>query len=106
MPICLVCMPAGMASPSWRYALPVMCSQEAEKGDTGMNDRERDELRSKQDKLIELTSSRRSDLHISGHPESPTIEQLSITLFPRWETTIDRLIDHLTARYQGGGHNE
>jgi len=62
-----------------------------------MTDKDRDRIRAKQDRLLELAENRYPDhFQISAMDAgSPTISQLRTGLHPSWESTIDNAIREL-----------
>ena len=63
-----------------------------------MSDWERDRLREKQDRLLELCEGMNPHLRISFHcPGSPTLAELETYLYPEWEDVVDAQIRRLEA---------
>ena len=62
-----------------------------------MGDIDRDRLRVKQNRLLELAKGRyKDDIRISDYaPGSPTIGQLRDCIFPQWEYAIDLAIQSM-----------
>ncbi len=62
-----------------------------------MADNDRDRLRAKQNRLLELAKGRYADnIQISGEAAgSPTIGQLRGCIFPQWEYAIDLAIESM-----------
>jgi hypothetical protein len=58
-----------------------------------MTRQDRDRVRAKQDRLLELSAKVPRDYRIAaGYPGSPTLLQIASTLYPEWETVIDQAI--------------
>ncbi len=58
-----------------------------------MNNQDRDRIRAKQDRLLELSAKVPRDYRIAADcPGSPTLLQIASTLYPEWETMIDQSI--------------
>jgi hypothetical protein len=66
--------------------------------DNDMSDQDRDRIRAKQDRLIDLAIAKHIhlDLQISGeYAGAPTIRNLINVLWPDWESVIDSAITYL-----------
>jgi hypothetical protein len=58
-----------------------------------MTKRDADRLRSKQDKLLKLSTRFPREYRIAAdYPGSPTLHQLELYIYPEWETVIDQAI--------------